>query len=173
MRQEEEEQEKRSQASLKGQKFFNHMSARAARVILGEDVWNSYYKFCVERDPWSKTLSHYKMMCHRKTPGLSSFDDYLFKLDCLNICQYTDREGSNVIVDRVVDYDNLDKGLGEVFQLLGIPYDGALTVRTKNYSSVSKSLGVNGLTGKQKQKIATDYAQEIALMGYSMPSFNE
>lgn len=155
---------------LGGQKFYNHMPAKVARVILGEDIWNSYYKFCVERDAWSKTLSHYKMLVIRRTKGVSSFDDYLRKHDCKNYHQYTDRSGANVIVDRIIDYGNLDHELGEVFGLLGIPYTGHLAVRTKDYSKASESLGVGQLSQEQKKIIATDYADEIALMSYSVPS---
>ena len=30
--------------------FFNHMSAKSAKKILGDDIWNSYYKFCFEKN---------------------------------------------------------------------------------------------------------------------------
>jgi len=34
-------------------------------------VWNSYFKFCVERNPWDKVLSHYHMHAYRLGGALS------------------------------------------------------------------------------------------------------
>ncbi len=40
-------------------KFYNHMPASEVRSRVPADVWSSYFKFCVERNPWDKVLSHY------------------------------------------------------------------------------------------------------------------
>ncbi len=43
--------------------WFHHMSAKKIRDQIGEDIWNRYYKFCVIRDPFDKTVSaffHFK-----------------------------------------------------------------------------------------------------------------
>ena len=42
-------------------KFYNHMPAREVKQRVPVDVWNGYFKFCVERNPWDKLLSHYNM----------------------------------------------------------------------------------------------------------------
>ena len=39
---------------LKGERkarFKNHISAKKVKAYIGEQVWNSYYKFCFERNP--------------------------------------------------------------------------------------------------------------------------
>src|SRR5688572_28246498 len=30
-------------------KYYHHISAREVKALIGEEVWNSYYKFCFER----------------------------------------------------------------------------------------------------------------------------
>ncbi|MBT7015733.1 MAG: hypothetical protein HN965_05560, partial [Anaerolineae bacterium] len=45
--------------SIRGMKFSKHLSAKRIKTRLPDSVWNSYYKFCVERNPWDKTISHY------------------------------------------------------------------------------------------------------------------
>jgi hypothetical protein len=57
-------------------KFYNHMPAREAKQRVPVDVWNGYFKFCVERNPWDKVLSHYSMHAAREGGGLS-LDEYL------------------------------------------------------------------------------------------------
>ena len=47
---------------LKRNKYYNHIPASVARQRMPRKIWNSYFKFCVERNPWDKTLSHYHMV---------------------------------------------------------------------------------------------------------------
>ena len=143
------------------------MCAQSAKVIVGDKIWDSYFTFCVERDPWSKTQSHYKMLLLRGKRGLRSFDEYLDKTDCKNYYQYTDSTGVG-IVDRVLDYNQLDSQLGEVLAGLNVPYNGSLDVRAKDYSKEKLSTGVSKLSQKQRSKICKDYAEEISFMGYSL-----
>ena len=46
--------------------FFNHIEARQVRSLLGRKRFNSYFKFCVEREPVDKCISHYSMQKNLK-----------------------------------------------------------------------------------------------------------
>ena len=85
--------------------FFNHMPAHEIRDRVGWDVWNGYFKFCVERNPWDKTLSYYHMMNVHQGGGLT-LGDYLATNDFpLNAPKYTEPDAKDrVIVDRVLRY---------------------------------------------------------------------
>ena len=39
--------------------FYNHISAQEIKQYISNDVWNSYYKFCFERNPFDKLVSLY------------------------------------------------------------------------------------------------------------------
>ena len=41
------------------EKFYNHISAFQVRGLVGEQVWNTYFTFCIERNPWDRVISHY------------------------------------------------------------------------------------------------------------------
>ena len=36
----------------------NHMTAREVRKVVGNSIWDEYFKFCVEREPVNKVISH-------------------------------------------------------------------------------------------------------------------
>src|SRR5438045_6038522 len=100
------------------------MPAWLVRLRVPSAVWNSYFKFCVERNPWDKVLSHYHMHAAR-AGGALTLDAYLARGRFpLNYFRYTDRSGKKIIVDRVVRYENLLTELAEVFAQLNIPFDG-------------------------------------------------
>jgi hypothetical protein len=146
-------------------RFYNHMPAVLVRARISKKKWNSYYKFCVERNPWDKTISHYYMK-QLKAGYNYSLDDYFKQADfCLNIQRYTDRK-NNVIVDRILDYENLNKGLVEVFNALGIPFDGELGFTAKGNIRKDKRHYRDILTREQKHIVEKVFEKEIALHGY-------
>src|SRR5665809_5038 len=42
--------------------YYNHMPAREIINRVGHATWRSYTTFCVGRNPWDKSLSHYYML---------------------------------------------------------------------------------------------------------------
>ena len=103
------------------------MSAEDVREFIGNEVWNQYFKFCVEREPVSKTISQYSMLIdspdHNKIGKDTSFDEYgrrgVFPLDT---DKYADGR-VDLIVDRILRYENLRDELLAVSKLLGLRLD--------------------------------------------------
>lgn len=130
-------------------------------------IWNGYTKFCVERNPWDKTLSHYYFT--KKYYGLNiSLDQYLEQgFECLNYQQYTDyRSRQRIIVDHIIRYENLDQALGEIFGLLGIPFAGGLTNQAKSNYLTDRKPYQEVLTSNQRQTIQETHEPEIRLLSY-------
>jgi hypothetical protein len=151
---------------LKREKFYNHIPAVVARQRMSTKIWNSYYKFCVERNPWDKTLSHYHMM-NDWAGGSISFDDYIKEgRFCINLPKYTDSKG-NILVDKVVKYESLMDELGVVFQELGIPFDGSLGVRAKTEYRKDRRPYQNVFSNQQRDVIENAFTKEIEMHGYA------
>ena len=147
-------------------KFFNHMPAWLLQQRIPASVWNNYFKFCVERNPWDKTLSHYHMAAARAN-GALSLDDYFSRGKFpLNYFRYTDRTGTRIIVDRVVYYENLMDELAEVFARLNIPFAGNLGVRAKSEYRSDRRPYQMVFNDMQRKIIEKAFAKEIALHRY-------
>ena len=147
------------------ERYYNHMPARLVKLRLGASVFDNYYKFCVERNPWEKTLSYFYMAKHR-AKGQLSLEEFIqqgrFPVDRT---LYTDEAGQ-LLVDRVVRYEHLADDLGEVFAHLGIPFEGELGVKAKSgYRSDRRSYR-DVFTPEQQQIIADAFAWEIESFGY-------
>jgi hypothetical protein len=148
------------------EKFYRHMPAFEIRNRVPAKVWKRYFKFCVERNPWDKVLSHYHMHAAREG-GPLTLDEYLARRRFpINYFRYTDRSGKKIIVDRILRYENLLPELGEVFLQLKIPFDGTLGVQAKSEYRTDRRPYHEVLNDKQRRIVEKAFAKEIELHGY-------
>ena len=148
------------------EKFYNHMPALEVKNRIPADIWNGYFKFCVDRNPWDKVLSHYHMHAAREG-GALSLDEYLARGRFpINYFRYTDRSGTKIIVDRVLRYENLLAELGEVFSQLNIPFDGTLGVAAKSEYRTDRTPYQEVFNDEQRRIVEKAFAKEIQLHGY-------
>ncbi|NIW61014.1 MAG: hypothetical protein GWN24_19455 [Nitrospinaceae bacterium] len=148
-------------------RFWNHMSAREARSLLGEQVWKDYFKLTVERNPWDKVVSMFYWDQKGKRQG-QPFEEFV-RSGMAYQSEY-DRYSIGGIpqVDKIVRYENLEQDLGEVSERVGFP---------ENVYEVMKHIRAKGGFRKEgtfrdlydedlKRIIGFQYAREIALLGY-------
>lgn len=151
---------------LKKRKFRNHFSAALVQQRTPRKIWDSYFKFCVERNPWEKTLSHYHMLNDRAQRSFS-FDRYIeSRKFCINYHLYTDSKGL-LLVDKVLKYESLMDDLGAVFKELGILFDGSLGVRAKSNHRKDRRPYQEVLSKQHRNVIEDAFAKEIAMHGYT------
>ena len=146
-------------------KFYNHMPAREVKQRVPAGVWNGYFKFCVERNPWDKILSHYHM--HAAREGGLSLDEYLSRARFpINDFRYMDRSRSKIIVDRIVRYENLVAVLVEIFTRLNIPFNGPLGVAAKSEYRAGRRPYQEVFNEQQRRIVEKAFVKEIELHGY-------
>jgi hypothetical protein len=147
-------------------KFYRHMPAWVVRTRVSAQIWDGYFKFCVERNPWDKVLSHYHMHRARKGGSLS-LDQYFAKGKFpINYVRYTDPSGSNIIVDRVVRYENLINELAEVFARVNVRFEGNLGVKAKGEYRTDRTPYQLMFNSEQQRIVERVFAREIELHGY-------
>ena len=148
------------------QKFYNHIPAQLVKSRVSARLWKTYFKFCVERNPWDKTLSHYFMQKYRSHGQLSLKDYFERKGFCLNHPIYTDQR-DQVLVDRVVKFEALNDSLSALFADLNIPFSGVLSVKAKSEYRDNRAPYREMLSDEQRGIVAKVFAKEIAMHGYS------
>ena len=160
---------KRELADLtRRRKFYNHCMGINIRGRLPCEIWTTYFKFAVERNPWDKFISHYNMISNMENNQLT-LEEYLTRGPLpINYPLYTDMSGA-LILDKVCKYEDLDNDLGEVFAQIGIPYDGQLTDTSKPGTLTAVHGGDRAaeyLGPDLYKKIAEIFEQEISMWGY-------
>ena len=144
--------------------FRNHMSGREVRKLVGAAIWDEYFTFCVEREPISKVISHYSMLVnspyHNKHTKEMSFEEYVNKGKFpVDTEKYTDENG-NLIVDRILKYEELDKELMTIANYIGLN----LKLKTRAKSGFRMDLQI---TEKQSQIIYQAFSTSNQFTRYS------
>jgi hypothetical protein len=145
-------------------RFYNHASADFIRRHVDDDCWRTYFKFCVERNPWDKVISWY-YWSHRRgpRPPLSEFiqsgaADSIRGFDLYSI-------GGKVAVDRVCRFEDLEHEMKEVAHIIGLPTLPALPHAKGNRRADRRSYR-DVLSRSERERIAGVYAREIETLGY-------
>lgn len=149
------------------QLFYNHIPARDVRALVGGKVWDTYFKFCFERNPWDKVISwyfwEYPIEPRPSIPefiqsghaglvgGPGGFDLYTIN--------------GEVAVDRVCLYENIDQEMERIQNQLNLPDLPALP-RAKSGFRKDKRHYRELLGAEDKIAIEKLFAREIALFGF-------
>jgi hypothetical protein len=156
-------------AALRGRRksFYNHMTADEARTLIGENIWNSYYKFCFERNPFDRVISLY-YWCHKQEPRptISQFIDgrQIELLSLRGLGVYTTGDGQ-IAVDKVGRYESLVDDLEEIRRTLGLSeplnLPHAKAFHRKNGRHYSEDIDEHC-----RRKIEARFRREIELWNY-------
>jgi len=146
---------------LRGRKqyFSEHLNWVYTKRWIGSKVWNSYYKFCFERNPFDKVLSYYYWRTRNANISLDQFLDE--KLDTLSDFKIYGMD-DEIQVDNVFLYEDLSTSINILEDRFQFNIDMA-NVKAKASHRVKKQSFDSELTSKQKEKIAKAFEKEINL----------
>lgn len=145
--------------------YYNHIPALKVRAYLGEPKWNSYYKFCIERNPWEKTISAFyfrypdpqkrlpisEFINSREIEGFQSFEIYT--------------QSGKAIVDFIGRYEKLDEDLAVIAKRIGLT-EPLILPRAKSGFRADKRPYTEILSDSEQERIRQVFSREIALLGY-------
>lgn len=152
--------------------YYNHMPATLIRSALGADRFERMFKFCVEREPVGKCISHFHMLKNSEIHGARAARDLTWERYCdqgdfpIDVEKYSVRTpGSKVrLVDVVIPYETLNASLGDIMSRVGIsPFD--LNTKAKGEYSATRYVRKEDVTTKQRETIYHAFAESIAVAG--------
>lgn len=146
--------------------YYNHMPATLIKPTLPKNIWDEYFKFCFERNPWDKVISHYY---HRnRSNKYDGIMDYLLhdKGDgIMGMEAYT--INGQVAVDRIFRYEELDAALKELSTVLNLSDELKMPdYRAKSQFRKDHRSYREILTEEEAALIAKMFEADIALLGY-------
>ena len=152
---------------LKRRQYHNHIAAKFVRRFIGEEIWQSYFKFCFERNPWDRAVSQYYWRRAEGAPH--SFAEFI---DSRNL-RSLKKKGfglyamdGEVVVDRICLYENMAEELTYLGDRLQLPGKLALP-SSKSSSRKDKEHYRDLFNPEDMERVAGLFAEEIKLLGYS------
>lgn len=147
---------------LRRQKFYNHIPAVLVKNRVSKHVWDSYYKFCFDRNPFSRAVSHFNMLKGRGM--VEQFSDFIYSdMTKNNIDYYTDLGGS-LMVDKVYKYENLELELENIFDKLEIDIG---EIELGKYKKGDDKIDYQSYYDEGTKKIVRNkFQKELDLHGY-------
>ncbi len=144
--------------------FFNHAGASFIKRYLDKDIWDSYYKFCFERNPWDKVVSWYYWRYKKEPrPPISDFVQSTEANIIKGFELYT--ISSEIVVDKVFLFENLSQAMEEISAKLGLDEIPSLPKAKSGFRKDKRSYR-EILSEKDREKIQKVYAREIAYFNY-------
>jgi hypothetical protein len=151
-------------ARTKEHKFYNHISAAEIKNKISPEIWDNYYKFCFERNPFDKIISWY-YWAGQGSPSLQDFilSGQASKVKGFNL--YT--INSIPVVDRVYKYEEFNNALSDLSRRLQLSEELKLPAK-KAKGNVRKDRRHyrEVLSDEGADRIAKIFAREIKLFGY-------
>ena len=110
--------------------WYNHKSACDIKQDIGDDIWNSYYKFCVVRNPYERAISHFYWVKHiNGSPSSENiiddqieFTKFITEGNIFDSDKWLYSIDGNFCLNDVVRHENLDSDMKRVCSILGVPW---------------------------------------------------
>lgn len=150
--------------------FYNHMSAQMIRSFIGRERFDRMYRFCVEREPVGKCISHFHMLRnspdHRDRRNRSlSWSDYVRRGDFpIDIDKYSEvKDGVRILlVNEVIPYEDLQARFDRILSRAGI---GGISLETKAKGEYSgaKVVDRNDVTSQERAIIYAAFQDSLTI----------
>jgi hypothetical protein len=147
--------------------FFNHIPGHRVRSLVNAEVWNSYFKFCVARNPWDRVISQYYWRHQQEPrPDMTAFiqGPQVQTLMRKGYPIYTHND--EVLVDHICRFENLEQEMRLLSERLNLGEEIRL-LHAKAKSRADNRHYRAILNKNQADLIATIFSKEIDLLGYA------
>lgn len=147
--------------------FLNHTKATKIRDIVGPDVWNSYFKFAFERNPWDKVVSWFYW--HKHMDNALTLEAFF---ESQRFSDVGDSGGFNlysedgeIILDHIYQFEQIEHATADLARRFGLTSLPPLP-RAKSEFRNDRRPFKEIFNKQQKEAIERAFCKEIALFGY-------
>lgn len=146
--------------------FYEHMPAWRVKAYVGDAVWNDYFKFTFERNPWDRQVSWWlhRTRAKNKRPSFEDFMGRSRRKAFVNNWELYTIDGK-VAMDFIGRYERLADDFQAVLQRIGL--EGAATLPISNVTDRSGNAYQSFYNDRTRDTVAQWYAAEIAHFGYT------
>ncbi len=145
--------------------YYEHMPAWRIKTYIGEDIWNSYYKFSFERNPWDRQVSYYNYK-YRGRDNPISFEKSLKNKKKAFVYNYELYSiDGEIALDFVGKYENLAQDFQKVLNTIGLDKDVSLPFTNVTKNSSTKPYR-SFYTDESRRIIGEWYRPEIEKFNY-------
>lgn len=145
--------------------YYEHMPAWRIRNYVGENVWNSYFKFSFDRNPWDRQVSWYLYKTKSKKTR-PSFERYMRKPTAYVDNHELYMQDGGLAVDFLGRYETLEQDLNAALAQAGVK----TPVSVPKVNVTPKKDAARGYrsyyTPELRDQVAGWYQPEIDLLGY-------
>lgn len=147
--------------------FYNHAPAKFIKTVLGKKLWEEYYKFTFERNPWDRVVSYYHWK-HRHSTNPPPLSSIVNKTELENLRKrgwdlYT--INNKIAVDKIFKYENLSSDFNKILNKIGITCSIELPRAKSGYRTPNTEYQ-SLFSNSEKNYIEQYFKKEINLMDY-------
>jgi len=171
------------------------MAANRIKAQIGDEIWNSYFKFCVVRDPFEKAVSafyHYRRSREisrtkgdhqsriRRIKGFflsePKFDsvreefEHWLKSGAMVLDRDKYMIGDSFCLDEVIRYESLRDDMGRICKKIGVEFDPSRLPSFKT-GIRDKNVTLSEIYSRRSLEIVAGlYAYEMERFAYAPPA---
>ena len=134
--------------------YYSHINVKLVKESLSSEIWNSYYKFCFERNIYEKIISFYYWE-HKEEPRPSikeflesdALDRLFLGIEAIYMID------DEVVVDDIYNYEELENSFATILKKLSIKDSNFQLPRAKSKYRQNKNNYKNILSPEEIAKI--------------------
>lgn len=155
--------------------WYNHMPAHLVLSLVGSGIWDSYYKFCVERNPYDKVVSRFWYSLEESLRrGLMEADFAMVRKAfgdwTARVALAQDREvyriGGQVAVNQILRYENLAADLEGLCATLWVQWEPERMPRLKADYRLRGEAYADYYDAESAARVDEAFAWEFEHFGY-------
>ena len=151
--------------SKRRKQFYNHISAEKVKNMIDPNIWNKYYKFCFERNPWDRVISQYFWRLNKPREDMKYFLKSRHFNDLIKKGRKIYTINNEIVVDRIYKFEELNNAINDLSIKLKLP--GPLKLpNTKSTTRPDKIHYNDILNSNEKKYIEKVFQKEIINLDY-------